>query len=181
MHTARLCGVASPSCSVISDQVAKNTQGSTHLKGGPKRLRSSLRSLAENDGADRFRMIAYAPAAAIIISVLAIELGLDGLRSSTSSWLPLVEVSAVLGGVLGGALWFGWRQARVAARAMMVLNAAEDERRTISAIGVGSNWDLDLNRIFARFSNDLTALIDYDRLTSPAERRGSRSVVAARS
>ena len=135
------------------------------MKDGPKGLRRSLRSLAANDGADRFRMIAYAPAAAIIITVLVIELGLHGLRSSASSWLPLVEVSAVLGGVLAGALWFGWRQARVAARAMMVLNAAEDERRIISAIGIGSNWDLDLNRIFVRFSNDLTALVAYDRLT----------------
>ncbi|MCH8909203.1 MAG: hypothetical protein IH867_00525 [Chloroflexi bacterium] len=135
------------------------------MKDGPKGLRRSLRSLAANDGADRFRMIAYAPAAAIIITVLVIELGLHGLRSSASSWLPLVEVSAVLGGVLAGALWFGWRQARVAARAMMVLNAAEDERRIISAIGIGSNWDLDLNRIFVRFSNDLTTLVAYDRLT----------------
>ncbi|MCI0870669.1 MAG: hypothetical protein J4O07_02555 [Chloroflexi bacterium] len=135
------------------------------MKDEPNRLRRSLRLLAANDGADRFRMIAYAPATAIIITVLVIELGLNGLRSSASSWLPLVEVSAVLGGVLAGALWFGWRQARVAARAMIVLNAAEDERRIISAIGIGSNWDLDLNRIFVRFSNDLTTLVAYDRLT----------------
>jgi hypothetical protein len=57
---------------------------------------------------------------------------------------------------------------------MTVLNNAEDERRTISAIGVGANWDLDINRIFARFSNDLTTLIDFDRLTITTARRDGR-------
>ncbi len=133
-----------------------------------------MRSFATGDGADHFRMITYAPAFAIIIAVLVIELGLSGFRSSASSWLPLAEVSAVLGSLLAGSLWFGWRQARVAARTMMVLNAAEDKRRTISAIGIGSNWDLDLNRIFTRFSNDLTALISYDRLTITTARSDGR-------
>ncbi|MCZ6539238.1 MAG: ATP-binding protein [Chloroflexi bacterium] len=110
-------------------------------------------------------MIAYAPAVAIILAVVVIEVGLDGPGSGAGTWLPLVEVSAILGGILAGALWYGWRQARAAARVMTALNDAEEQRRIISAIGVGSNWDLDINRIFARFSNDLTALIDYDRLT----------------
>ena len=55
-----------------------------------------MRSFFADDGADRFRMIAYAPAVTIIIAVILIELGLDGFRSSASSWLPLIEVSAVL-------------------------------------------------------------------------------------
>lgn len=133
-----------------------------------------LRGFAANDGADRFRMIAYAPAIVIIIAVLVIELGLDGLRSSTGAWLPLAEVAVVMGGVLAGSLWFGWRQAQVAARAMTVLNAAEEERRTISAIGIGANWDLDLNRLFARFSNDLISLMNYDRLTITTARSDGR-------
>jgi hypothetical protein len=145
-----------------------------HLGVGTARLRRSLRSLAANDGADRFRLIAYAPAIAIILAVLLVELGLGGLRSNTGSWLPLVEVSGVLGAVLAGALWFGWRQSRLAARAMTVLSDSEDERRTISAIGIGSNWDLDLNRIFARFSNDVTTLIKYDRLTITTARSDGR-------
>jgi hypothetical protein len=119
-------------------------------------------------------MIAYAPAVTIIIAVILIELGLDGFRSSASSWLPLIEVSAVLGGVLAGALWFGQRQAHIATRAMKVLNATKEERRIISAIGVGANWDLDVKRIFARFSNDLTAIIDYDRLTIATARSDGR-------
>ena len=145
-----------------------------HLGVGTARLRRSLRSLAANDGADRFRLIAYAPAIAIILAVLLVELGLGGLRSNTGSWLPLVEVSGVLGAVLAGALWFGWRQSRLAARAMTVLSDSEDERRTISAIGIGSNWDLDLNRIFARFSNDVTTVIKYDRLTITTARSDGR-------
>ena len=55
-----------------------------------------------------------------------------------------------------------------------MLNAAEDERRTISAIGIGANWDLDIKRIFARFSNDLTTLIDFYRLTITTARRDGR-------
>ena len=133
-----------------------------------------MRSVTKSDGADRLRMIAYAPAMVIIVAVLAIELGFGGIRSSAGSWLPLAEVFAVMGSVLAGTLWFGWGQSRVATRAMNVLNVAEDERRTISAIGIGANWDLDLNRIFARFSNDLTTLIDYDRLTITTARRDGR-------
>ncbi|MDG0867651.1 ATP-binding protein [Candidatus Lucifugimonas marina] len=133
-----------------------------------------MRSVTKSDGADRLRMIAYAPAMAVIVTVLAIELGLGGFRQSAGSWLPLVEVFAVMASVLAGTLWFGWGQSRVATRAMNVLNVAEDERRTISAIGIGANWDLDLNRIFARFSNDLTTLIDYDRLTITTARRDGR-------
>jgi signal transduction histidine kinase len=119
-------------------------------------------------------MIAYAPAMIVIAAVLAIELGLGGIRANSGSWLPLVEVFGVMGSVLAGTLWFGWGQSRIATRAMMVLNNVEDERRTISAIGIGANWDLDLNRIFARFSNDLTTLIDYDRLTITTARRDGR-------
>ena len=109
-----------------------------------------------------------------IATVLAMELGFDGFRSTAGSWLPLVEVFTILASVLAGTLWFGWGQARVASKAMAVLNAAEDERRTISAIGIGANWDLDINRIFARFSNDLTTLIDFDRLTITTARRDGR-------
>lgn len=130
-----------------------------------------MRAVTKSDGADRLRMVAYAPAIVITVTVLAIELGIGGFRAVTPSWLALVEVFAVMASVLGGTLWFGWGQARFATRAMSVLNSAEDERRTISAIGIGANWDLDLNRIFARFSNDLTTLIDYDRLTITTARR----------
>jgi signal transduction histidine kinase len=119
-------------------------------------------------------MIAYAPAIVTIVTVLAIQLGAGGYKDTAGSWLPLAQVFAVMGSVLGGTLWFGWGQSRVATKAMSVLNTAEDERRTISAIGIGANWDLDLNRIFARFSNDLTTLIDYDRLTITTARRDGR-------
>ena len=130
--------------------------------------------MTESDGADRLRIVAYAPAMLIITTVLAIELGFGGFRATAGSWLPLVEVFAILASVLAGTLWFGWGQARIASKAMTVLNAAEDERRTISAIGIGANWDLDINRIFARFSNDLTTLIDFNRLTITTARRDGR-------
>lgn len=162
------------SCSVITDQVANNLRSSTHSNDEQIGLLGSMRSITKSDGADRLRMIAYAPAMFAILAVLAIELGVGGFRTSAGTWLPLVEVFAVMATVLGGTLWFGWGQSRVAARAMSVLNVAEDERRTISAIGIGANWDLDLNRIFARFSNDLTTLIDYDRLTITTARRDGR-------
>jgi hypothetical protein len=90
------------------------------------------------------------------------------------SWLPLVEVFAILASVLAGTLWCGWGQASVASKVITTLNPAEDGRKTISAIGIGANWDLDINRIFARFSNDLTTLIDFDRLTVTIARRDGR-------
>ena len=176
-HATRLRVAVFSSCSAITDQVANNLLGSTHsndVPNGLKRSLRSVRSITESDGADRLRMVAYAPAFLIIAAVLAIELGFGGFRSTAVSWLPLVEVFAILASVLAGTLWFGWGQARVASKAMTVLNAAEDERRTISAIGIGANWDLDINRIFARFSNDLTTLIDFDRLTITTARRDGR-------
>ena len=167
-----------PSCSVNTGQVPNNLPSSTHLNDEPTGFRRSLRSvrsLADGDGAERIRLIAYSPAIFVIIAVLAIELGFNEIRSSAGAWLPLVEVTAVLTSVLAGTLWFGWGQApKVATRAMTVMNNAEDERRTILAIGIGANWDLDINRIFARFSNDLTTLIDYDRLTITTARRDGR-------
>jgi len=160
--------------SVTTNQVANNSRSSTHSNTEPTGLAGSVRSISKSDGADRLRMIAYAPAMIIIVAVLSIELGLGGIRESAGSWLPLVEVFSVMTSVLAGTLWFGWGQSRVATQAMLVLNTAEDERRTISAIGIGANWDLDLNRIFARFSNDLTTLIDFDRLTITTARRDGR-------
>jgi signal transduction histidine kinase len=174
MPAAQICVAANSSCSVTAIQVANNLRSSTQIDKEYAGLYSSLRSFTKTDGADRLRLIAYAPAVVVIIIVLVLELGAGGFGSSAGSWLPLAEVSAVMGSVLGGTLWFGWGQSRVAAQAMSVLNMAEDERRTISAIGIGANWDLDLKRIFARFSNDLTTLIDYDRLTITTARRDGR-------
>jgi signal transduction histidine kinase len=169
---SRVAQISSNSASV--GQVALISPSSTHLDDEKNVLRRSIRSLTDSDGADRLRLVAYAPAIVVIAAVLAIELGFGGFRSNAGSWLPMAEVFAVMASVLGGTLWFGWGQARVASKAMTVLNTAEDERRTISAIGVGANWDLDINRIFARFSNDLTTLIDYDRLTITTARRDGR-------
>jgi signal transduction histidine kinase len=154
--------------------VANNLPRSTELSEERIGLVGTVRSITRTDGADRLRMIAYAPAIVTIVTVLAIQLGAGGYKDTAGSWLPLAQVFAVMGSVLGGTLWFGWGQSRVATKAMSVLNTAEDERRTISAIGIGANWDLDLNRIFARFSNDLTTLIDYDRLTITTARRDGR-------
>jgi hypothetical protein len=119
-------------------------------------------------------MVAYEPAFLVLTTVLVIEPGFGGFRSTAGSWLPLVEVFAILASVLTATLWFGWGQASVASKVTTVLNAAEDARRTISEIGIGANWDLDINRIFARFSNDLTTLIDFDRLTITTARRYDR-------
>lgn len=174
MDVVQLCIPLKSSCSVITDQVANNLPRSTELSEEQIGLVGTVRSIARTDGADRLRMIAYAPAIMTIVTVLAIQLGAGGYKDTAGSWLPLAQVFAVMGSVLGGTLWFGWGQSRVATRAMSVLNSAEDERRTISAIGIGANWDLDLNRIFARFSNDLTTLIDYDRLTITTARRDGR-------
>ncbi len=154
--------------------MANNLPRSTELSEERIGLVGTVRSITRTDGADRLRMIAYAPAIVTIVTVLAIQLGAGGYKDTAGSWLPLAQVFAVMGSVLGGTLWFGWGQSRVATKAMSVLNTAEDERRTISAIGIGANWDLDLNRIFARFSNDLTTLIDYDRLTITTARRDGR-------
>ena len=170
----RLRVVVYSSCSVITDQVANNLRSSTHLNDERVGLLGTMRSVTKSDGADRLRMIAYAPAMIVIVAVLAIELGVGNIGDSAGTWLPLVEVFAIMASVLAGTLWFGWGQSRVATKAMSVLNVAEDERRTISAIGIGANWDLDLKRIFARFSNDLTTLIDYDRLTITTARRDGR-------
>ena len=174
MPAAQICVAAKSSCSVTAIQVANNLRSSTQIDNKYAGLYSSLRSFAKTDGADRLRMIAYAPAVVTIVIVLAIEFGVGGIRNSVGSWLPLAEVAAVLGSVLAGTLWFGWGQSRIATQAMSVLNMAEDERRIVSAIGIGANWDLDIKRIFARFSNDLTTLIDYDRLTITTARRDGR-------
>lgn len=154
--------------------MANNLLSSENLEGERTGLKGAIRALTDTDGADRLRLIAYAPAIFITVVVLAIELGLGGIRGTAGSWLPLAEVSVVMASVLAGTLWFGRGRARVATEAMEVLNAAEDERRAVSAIGIGANWDLDLNRIFARFSNDLRTLIDYDRLTITTARRDGR-------
>ena len=109
-HATRLRVAVFSSCSAITDQVANNLLGSTHsndVPNGLKRSLRSVRSITESDGADRLRMVAYAPAFLIIAAVLAIELGFGGFRSTAVSWLPLVEVFAILASLLAGTLWFG--------------------------------------------------------------------------
>ncbi|MDA1280200.1 MAG: ATP-binding protein [Chloroflexi bacterium] len=132
------------------------------------------RRFGRSDGADHLRVIAYAPAIVIVIVVLAVELAFDNQSGPTRTWLPLVEVIAVMTSVAAGTLWFGWQQVRAASRAIAVLNSVEEERRTIAAIGFGTNWDLDLNRILVRFSDDLTALVQYDRLAITTARGDGR-------
>jgi len=127
-----------------------------------------------NDGSDKARLVAYIPAVVAIVATLFIELGVAGIRDSAGAWLQLLEVAVVLGTVLAGTLWFGWHQSQITSRAITLLHQSEDERRTISAIGVGANWDLDLHRIFTRFSNDVTTLIDFDRLAITTARRDGR-------
>jgi signal transduction histidine kinase len=135
---------------------------------------SGFKTLFRTDGADRARLVAYIPAFIAILATLFIELGVAGIRDSAGVWLQLVEVAVVLGTVLAGTLWFGWHQSQITSRAMALLHQSEEERRAISAIGVGANWDLDLHRIFTRFSNDVTTLIDFDRLVITRARRDGR-------
>ena len=108
MPAAQICVAANSSCSVTAIQVANNLRSSTQIDKEYAGLYSSLRSFTKTDGADRLRLIAYAPAVVVIIIVLVLELGAGGFGSSAGSWLPLAEVSAVMGSVLGGTLWFGW-------------------------------------------------------------------------
>ncbi len=95
-RAAWLRAVLISSCSAETNQVANNLQSSTHLNDDRVGLISTMRSITSSDGADRLRMIAYAPAMVAIAAVLTIELGLGGIRANSGSWLPLVEVAAVM-------------------------------------------------------------------------------------
>lgn len=55
--------------------------------------------------------------------------------------------------------------ARTARVRLVEAERNEDLRRAISAIGVAANWDLDLERLYRRVSQDLKSVIQFDRLT----------------
>ncbi len=44
------------------------------------------------------------------------------------------------------------------------ISRAEEQRRAIAAIGMAASWDLDLSRLYARVSQDLRSLLEFDRL-----------------
>lgn len=64
-----------------------------------------------------------------------------------------------------GFIWSARMDLKAARRGLSEVRRAEELRRAISAIGVAASWDLDLNRLYRRISQDLRSIIEFDRFT----------------
>ncbi len=91
--------------------------------------------------------------------------GVPGARSYFLSGLIAIAATIATG------VWYGWRRVRGAKVALLLRQRRDEESRTIAAIGVGASWDLDPDRVLARFANDLKQLVEYDRIAMMTMRR----------
>ena len=79
-------------------------------------------------------------------------------------WTP-GEVGLWAGLIGSGIVWAGIMDLKAARKSLSEVQRAEGQRRAIAAIGVAASWDLDLNRLYQRISQDLRSILEFDRFT----------------
>ncbi|MEX0760942.1 MAG: ATP-binding protein [Dehalococcoidia bacterium] len=113
----------------------------------------------------RDRLIALAPASFALIVMLILDTApLNWAVVNQESWPASLQSLVVLATLGGGIAWYAIRRAQATARELADFQRADEERRTVAAIGLGANWDLDLERVYSRVANDLRGLVAYDRI-----------------
>jgi hypothetical protein len=117
------------------------------------------------DRGDWSRVSAYVPGIiALIVTMFTDFAPLNPGAKAILFWTP-GEIGIWVPLIGAGMLW-GVRQSLQESRTRLrQVNDAKELRRIISAIGVASNWDLDLSRLYQRVSQDLRSIIDFDRFT----------------
>ncbi|MBM3957884.1 MAG: hypothetical protein FJ313_07520, partial [Gemmatimonadetes bacterium] len=111
------------------------------------------------------------------VSLINLAFGRHGWLASVLGFADGWTLGGVLPGffaVVAGLAWFAWRTAAYTAAQVRARERTEEEERVVAAIGVGASWDLDLDRVYARFANDLPQLVGYDRLTFTMSRPDGR-------
>ncbi len=120
----------------------------------------------------------YASGAGALVVVVALSLhsagALDAAFGTSQASLFVAGLTA-LAGVAGSGTWYAWRRERSTSKELAAFRREDEERRAITAIGVGASWDLDPRRGFTRFSNDLRQLLEYDRLALTSAKHDGRT------
>jgi len=135
-----------------------------------------IRTVRSRTVIDLFAVIALL----VTVALLNLALGRQGWLASTLG----TNAGWTLGGVVPGftalvvgIAWFAWRRTASTSVLLRAREDTEQEERHVAAIGLGASWDLDLGHVYARFANDLRALIDYDRLVITMSRPDARTEV----
>ncbi len=162
----------------LSTSRQPNSRNKRRRPSGWARLAKSLaRSWSSPQARDR---VAAVSAATVGISGALLLQAYGALDRygwiNAGSWFLMSHLA--LASVTAPAAWYAWRRARSTRRELSSFQRDEEERRTIAAIGVGSTWDLELNRVHTRFANDLKQLVSYDRLALTAARPDGHMVVS---
>ncbi len=79
-------------------------------------------------------------------------------------WSP-AELGIWIALLIAGPAIVSNREMRRAHFQLELANTVEARRRAIAAIGMAASWDLDLDRLYQRISQDLRTVVRYDRLT----------------
>jgi signal transduction histidine kinase len=137
--------------------------------GASRRLRPAHRLAASAAGRDRIHAIT-AGSVLIAASLTLHAAGVLERVQGTQAGSLFISGLISLAGVAGSAAWFAWRRARSTTSELKVFQRDDQERRAIAAIGLGTTWDLDLQRVYTRFAQDLRQLINFDRLAMTSAR-----------
>ncbi len=126
-------------------------------------LRRRLNFMAAKLSAPSYRryLLASLPGLVGLVVTAFVQIG------SSSEILVWTPVEAIIWILLfaAGAGWTGIREIRFARQRLREISKADENRRAISAIGMAASWDLDLLRLYARVSQDLKSILEYDRFT----------------
>ncbi len=132
----------------------------------PSMLRNTIHKCQSiGFGSSYRRAIALIPAAiAFVVTAYTDFAPVNPGANAFLFWTPLeVAIWAVLAGA--GLVIFSHAEMRAARERLSEARAAEETRRAISAIGVAASWDLDLDRLYQRISQDMRTIFDFDRFT----------------
>lgn len=79
-------------------------------------------------------------------------------------WTPF-EAILWIGLLIAGVLWTVYREISSVRKRLAEVSKAEEYRRAIAAIGMAASWDLDLDRLYRRVSQDLRSILEFERFT----------------
>ncbi len=141
--------------------------GSVLKRNSAVEPRGVVGKIASKTTSSQFRRQAISVAPGIIALIVTAFTEFTPINPGARAFLVWTPFELTFSGslVVLGMAWINRQQMKAAHRALDESNRAEQNRRAIAAIGIAASWDLDLDRLYQRVSQDLTSIIEFDRLT----------------
>lgn len=122
-------------------------------------------------------MLAFAPSFLVMVFTAFTDLApLNPGARGVLVWTP-GEFGTWIVLAVAGAAWVNYSNMKAVRHALKLATEKEESRRAIAAIGVAASWDLDLDRLYQRISQDLRSIIEFDRFTITSAQPSGRMKV----